>query len=56
VIDSPRIEEAARSGEGFGWHEHVHDVHEGCERFPRSQITDSPSTASTSNTRRKPGS
>jgi SAM-dependent methyltransferase len=35
VIDSPRIEEAARSGEGFGWHEHVHDVHEGCERFFR---------------------
>src|SRR5207253_1120790 len=29
---SPRITEAARSGEGFGWHEHVHDVHEGCER------------------------
>jgi SAM-dependent methyltransferase len=35
VIDSPRIEEAVRSGEGFGWHEHVHDVHEGCERFFR---------------------
>ncbi len=35
VIDSPRIAEAARSGEGFGWHEHDHDVHEGCERFFR---------------------
>src|SRR5437868_5819294 len=35
VVDSPRITEAARSGEGFGWHEHVHDVHEGCERFFR---------------------
>jgi 2-polyprenyl-3-methyl-5-hydroxy-6-metoxy-1,4-benzoquinol methylase len=35
VIDSPRIVEKARSGEGFGWHEHVHDVHEGCERFFR---------------------
>jgi len=35
VIDSPRIAEAARAGEGFGWHEHVHDVHEGCERFFR---------------------
>ena len=35
VIDSPRIIEAARSGDGFGWHEHVHDVHEGCERFFR---------------------
>jgi SAM-dependent methyltransferase len=35
VIDSPRIAEAARSGEGFGWHEHTHDVHEGCERFFR---------------------
>ena len=35
VIDSPKIVEAARSGDGFGWHEHVHDVHEGCERFFR---------------------
>jgi SAM-dependent methyltransferase len=35
VIDSPRITEAARSGEGYGWHEHGHDVHEGCERFFR---------------------
>jgi len=35
VVDSPRITEAARSGEGFGWHEHGHDVHEGCERFFR---------------------
>jgi SAM-dependent methyltransferase len=35
VIDSPKIVEAARSGAGFGWHEHVHDVHEGCERFFR---------------------
>jgi 2-polyprenyl-3-methyl-5-hydroxy-6-metoxy-1,4-benzoquinol methylase len=35
VLDSPRITEAAPSGAGFGWHEHVHDVHEGCERFFR---------------------
>jgi len=35
VLDSPKIAEAARSGAGFGWHEHVHDVHEGCERFFR---------------------
>jgi 2-polyprenyl-3-methyl-5-hydroxy-6-metoxy-1,4-benzoquinol methylase len=35
VIDSPRIVEKARTGDGFGWHEHVHDVHEGCERFFR---------------------
>jgi 2-polyprenyl-3-methyl-5-hydroxy-6-metoxy-1,4-benzoquinol methylase len=35
VIDSPKILEAARSGDGFGWHAHVHDVHEGCERFFR---------------------
>ncbi|HSC91558.1 MAG TPA: class I SAM-dependent methyltransferase [Gaiellaceae bacterium] len=35
VIDSPRITEAARSGDGIGWHDHVHDVHEGCERFFR---------------------
>jgi SAM-dependent methyltransferase len=35
VHDSPRIAEAVRSGEGVGWHDHVHDVHEGCERFFR---------------------
>jgi 2-polyprenyl-3-methyl-5-hydroxy-6-metoxy-1,4-benzoquinol methylase len=35
VLDSPKIVEKARSGDGFGWHEHVHDVHEGCERFFR---------------------
>src|SRR5436305_10485932 len=35
VIDSPRIVEKARSGDGLGWHEHVHDVFEGCERFFR---------------------
>jgi 2-polyprenyl-3-methyl-5-hydroxy-6-metoxy-1,4-benzoquinol methylase len=35
VLDSPKITEAARHGDGFGWHEHVHDVHDGCERFFR---------------------
>jgi 2-polyprenyl-3-methyl-5-hydroxy-6-metoxy-1,4-benzoquinol methylase len=35
VIDSPKIVEKALSGGGFGWHEHTHDVHEGCERFFR---------------------
>src|SRR5690349_19756072 len=35
VHDSPRIAEAARRGDGIGWHDHVHDVHEGCERFFR---------------------
>jgi SAM-dependent methyltransferase len=35
VIDSPRITEAARNGEGVGWHEHNHDVFDGCERFFR---------------------
>ncbi len=35
VTDSPKILEAARAGDGVGWHEHVHDVHEGCERFFR---------------------
>jgi 2-polyprenyl-3-methyl-5-hydroxy-6-metoxy-1,4-benzoquinol methylase len=35
VLDSPRITEAARTGRGIGWHDHVHDVHEGCERFFR---------------------
>ncbi len=36
MIDSPKIIERARSGEGLGWHEHVGDVHEGCERFFRA--------------------
>ena len=35
VLDSPTITDKARSGDGFGWHEHVHDVHDGCERFFR---------------------
>ena len=35
VLDSPRIVEAARTGDGIGWHDHVHDVHDGCERFFR---------------------
>jgi SAM-dependent methyltransferase len=35
VLDSPKIVEAAGTGAGFGWHEHVPDVHEGCERFFR---------------------
>jgi SAM-dependent methyltransferase len=35
VIDSPRITESARTGEGVGWHEHNHDVFDGCERFFR---------------------
>ncbi|MBV9607305.1 MAG: class I SAM-dependent methyltransferase [Solirubrobacterales bacterium] len=35
VLDSPRITEAARSGAGIAWGDHVHDVHEGCERFFR---------------------
>lgn len=35
VVDSPRITEVVRTGEGIGWGDHVHDVHEGCERFFR---------------------
>ncbi|MGO9197172.1 MAG: class I SAM-dependent methyltransferase [Acidimicrobiales bacterium] len=35
VLDSPRITEASKKGVGIGWHDHVHDVHEGCERFFR---------------------
>lgn len=35
MIDAPRIIEAATRGDGLGWHEHTHDVHEGCERFFR---------------------
>ncbi len=35
VHDSPRIVDAARTGAGVGWHDHVSDVHDGCERFFR---------------------
>jgi 2-polyprenyl-3-methyl-5-hydroxy-6-metoxy-1,4-benzoquinol methylase len=35
VLDSPKIVAATRTGDGVGWHEHTHDVHEGCERFFR---------------------
>jgi len=35
VHDAGRVIEAARSAGGVGWHEHVGDVHEGCERFFR---------------------
>ncbi len=35
VRDAPKIEAAARSGAGIGWHEHDHDVFHGCERFFR---------------------
>jgi SAM-dependent methyltransferase len=35
VQDSWRVVELAGSGAGLGWHEHNHDVHEGCERFFR---------------------
>ena len=31
--DSPRITEAAKTGAGIGWQDHVNDVLEGCERF-----------------------
>jgi SAM-dependent methyltransferase len=35
VVDSPHIIETARTGKGVGWHEHNHDVFDGCERFFR---------------------
>lgn len=35
ILDAPLIVDATRTGEGVGWHEHNHDVHEGCERFFR---------------------
>jgi SAM-dependent methyltransferase len=35
LADAPKIVDAARTGAGFGWGEHVADVHEGCERFFR---------------------
>ncbi|KHL12064.1 methyltransferase family protein [Mumia flava] len=35
IRDTPSVLAAARRGDGVGWHEHNHDVHEGCERFFR---------------------
>jgi SAM-dependent methyltransferase len=35
VTDTDHILQAARSGAGYGWHEHGSDVHAGCERFFR---------------------
>ena len=35
LAGTSKIVEAARTGAGFGWHEHTADVHEGCERFLR---------------------
>jgi 2-polyprenyl-3-methyl-5-hydroxy-6-metoxy-1,4-benzoquinol methylase len=33
--DAPKIENAFRTGEGVGWHEHHHDLFHGTERFFR---------------------
>src|SRR5215217_6368191 len=35
VKDAPHIERVFQSGEGFGWHEHDHDLFHGTERFFR---------------------
>ncbi len=35
----PQIEEAFRTGAGFGWHQHDADVFHGCERFFRPGYT-----------------
>jgi SAM-dependent methyltransferase len=35
VRDAKDVIEAARNGDGVGWHEHNTDVHDGCERFFR---------------------
>jgi SAM-dependent methyltransferase len=35
VVDSPQIIQAAKRGDGIGWHQHNTDVHAGCERFFR---------------------
>src|SRR3954469_22351491 len=36
IKDEPAISERFRSGAGFGWHEHHHDLFEGTERFFRT--------------------
>ncbi|WP_024794763.1 class I SAM-dependent methyltransferase [Tomitella biformata] len=33
--DAPAIFADARTGAGFGWHQHNEDIHQGCERFFR---------------------
>ena len=35
VRDAPHVLEAARNGDGYGWHQHNTDVHRGTERFFR---------------------
>jgi len=35
VQDAWKLIDLAKDGAGLGWHEHNHDVHEGCERFFR---------------------
>jgi len=35
ISDASRIFDRAREGDGLGWGDHNHDVHEGCERFFR---------------------
>jgi SAM-dependent methyltransferase len=35
IRDTPTVTQAARSGDGMGWHQHNADVHAGCERFFR---------------------
>jgi hypothetical protein len=42
VLDSPKIVDVARTGAGFAWHEHVSDVHDGCERFFRPGLQRQP--------------
>ena len=42
----PHIEEAFRTGTGFGWHEHDAEVFTGCERFFRPGYLMSPAAAS----------
>ena len=34
----PTSSAAARDGDGLGWHEHNTDVHDGCERFFRTDV------------------
>jgi SAM-dependent methyltransferase len=35
IKDAPKIEQAFRTGQGVGWHEHHHDLFAGTERFFR---------------------
>ena len=55
IKDEPAITERFRSGEGFGWHEHHHDLFEGTERFFRPGLQRAPDRRVDPGARRRRG-